>query len=114
MAAHARELLRGAVLLDEAETQTDSVTTTNVDVQTTTATSTTANADTQTNPETTTMWTDAGTQATPSIDKAVIQANDSQEWRSMTLQMDTYSDEGERLSKNTENSTSPPNANAAV
>ena len=35
MAAHARELLCGAVLPDEAETQTDDVTTTSVDTQTT-------------------------------------------------------------------------------
>jgi len=49
MAAHMCALFHGMVLLEEAETHTDAVTTTNIDIQTTPAsTATTVNVNTQT------------------------------------------------------------------
>jgi len=50
MAAHTHALFCGMVLLEEAETQTDAITTTNIDIQTTLAVSTIADFSTQTVP----------------------------------------------------------------
>jgi hypothetical protein len=119
MAAHAREPFRGAVFLEEAETQTDSVTTTNVDVQTTTATSTTANADTQTDTVTTvvvdiqtpaaTTTADADTQTTttsPTFVDADTQTTLCPGQRAAATQTKPPDEEQPHTSKNIEASTS--------
>jgi flagellar biosynthesis/type III secretory pathway protein FliH len=105
MATHARELLRGAVLLDEAETQTDSITTTNVDVQTTTATSTTANADTQTDTVTTVVVDIQTPAATTTVD-ADTQMTLCPGQRAAATQTKPPDEEQPHTSKNIEASTS--------
>jgi arylamine N-acetyltransferase len=81
MAAHARELFRGAVLLEEAETQTDDITDTGANTQTTPAPAT----------------VDASTQATPRTDETASQTNDNPKRRYAALQTEPPNDEPTQL-----------------
>ena len=72
MAAHVRELFRGAVLLEEAETQTDKIATANIDIQTTLAPTTAIDVDTQT----IATAVDASTQVAPGTDETAVQTCD--------------------------------------
>jgi flagellar biosynthesis/type III secretory pathway protein FliH len=87
MAAHACELFRGAVLLEEAETQTDDVTTNSVDVQTTPAVTTTVNV---------------STHAAPTTIEMAIQTNPAHERRCAALQTEPPDDECSTTMKNAE------------
>jgi hypothetical protein len=87
MAAHARALFRGTVILEEAETQTDAVTTTSVDTQTTPAVTTTVNA---------------STQAAPTTAETTSQTNSTPERRCAALQTEPPDDESPTLTKNAE------------
>jgi hypothetical protein len=87
MVAHVCALFCGAVLLEEAETQTDTVTTTSVDTQTTPAVTTTINT---------------STQAAPTTAETTSQTNGTPEHRCATLQTEPPDDESPTLTKNAE------------
>jgi hypothetical protein len=65
MAAHAHELFRGAVILEEAKVQTEMAT-----------------------------WTDVSTQATPTTDEMALQTNDAPKYQYAALQTVPLDDEG--------------------
>jgi hypothetical protein len=77
MAAHARELFHGAVFLEEAETQTNAITTTNVNIQTTPAPAT----------------VDVSTQAALTTNETASQTNNSPERWGATRRRKPHLDE---------------------
>jgi hypothetical protein len=87
MAAHARALFHGAVLLEEAKTQTDAVNTVGVDTQITTPILVTA---------------DISTQVTPRTDETAVQTNANPERWCAVIQTEPPDDESPTLTKNAE------------
>ena len=85
MAAHVRALFHGAVPLEEAETQTNNITTTS--------------ANTQTTPAPTTV--DVSTQATSTMDKMISQTNDTPEHQCAALQTEPPDNKHPSSLKNT-------------
>jgi hypothetical protein len=87
MVAHACALFRGAVLLEEAETQTDAVNTISVDTQITTPILVTA---------------DISTKVAPRTDETAVQTNANPKRWCAIIQMEPSDDESPTFTKNVE------------
>jgi len=98
MAAHMHALFHGMVLLEDAETQTNAVTTMNINIQMTpVSTTTTVNVDTQT---AATTQINVSTQAAPQTKVTATQTTTTPKHQCVATQTEPLDDEGPTLMKN--------------